>query len=157
MDAQSQEQEPPMKDLDVYAYGVIASSTLHLLSQPFPRPDGYAEIGQTHFMTGGEALNSAIVLSRLGLRVQLDGNWIGDTPEGERLLATIQGYGIDARRLQVKKGFSGVREVVFFRSAKPHDLRQLHRPVVLDTQVEHSQESRPGTSADCVCRPAVWR
>ena len=102
-----------MKDLDVYAYGVIASSTLHLLSQPFPRPDGYAEIAQTHFMTGGEALNSAIVLSRLGLRVQLDGNWIGDTPEGERLLATIQGYGIDARRLQVKKGFSGVREVVF--------------------------------------------
>ena len=102
-----------MKDLDVYAYGVIASSTLHLLSQPFPPPDGYAEIAQTHFMTGGEALNSAIVLSRLGLRVQLDGNWIGDTPEGEHLLATIRGYGIDARRLRVKKGLSGVREVVF--------------------------------------------
>jgi sugar/nucleoside kinase (ribokinase family) len=60
-----------MKDLDVYAYGVIASSTLHLLSQPLPQPDGYAEIAQIHFMTGGEALNSAIVLSRLGLRVQL--------------------------------------------------------------------------------------
>jgi sugar/nucleoside kinase (ribokinase family) len=102
-----------MKDLDVYAYGVIASSTLHLLSQPFPQPDGYAEIAQTHFMTGGEALNSAIVLSRLGLRVLLDGNWIGDTPEGERLLATIQRYKIDTKRLAVKKGFSGVREVVF--------------------------------------------
>jgi sugar/nucleoside kinase (ribokinase family) len=102
-----------MKDFDVYAYGVIATSTLHLLSQPFPQPDGYAEIAQTHFMTGGEALNSAIVLSRLGLRVQLDGNWIGDTPEGERLLATIQRYAIDTKRLRVKKGFSGVREVVF--------------------------------------------
>ena len=102
-----------MKDLDVYAYGVIASSTLHLLSQPFPQPDGYAEIAQTYFMTGGEALNSAIVLSRLGLRVQLDGNWMGDTPEGERLLATIQHYKIDTKRLGVKKGFSGVREVVF--------------------------------------------
>lgn len=102
-----------MKAFDVYAYGVIASSTLYLLSQPFPSPDGYAEITQTHSMTGGEALNSAIVLSRLGLRVQLDGNWIGDTPAGERLLATIQNYKIDTSRLRVKKGFAGVEEVVF--------------------------------------------
>jgi sugar/nucleoside kinase (ribokinase family) len=102
-----------MKDLDVYAYGVIAASTLHLLRQPFPQPDGYAEIAETHFMTGGEALNSAIVLSRLGLRVQLDGNWIGDTPAGERLLATIRGYGINTQRLRVEQGFAGVREIVF--------------------------------------------
>lgn len=107
------EQEPYMKDFDVYAYGVISSSELHLLSMPFPPPDGYAEIAESHFMTGGEALNSAIVLSRLGLSVQLDGNWIGDTPTGERLLATIRRYGIDTRRLSVKKGFAGVREIVF--------------------------------------------
>lgn len=102
-----------MKTFDVYAYGVIAASELHLLSTPFPSPDAYAEIAETHFMTGGEALNSAIVLSRLGLSVQLDGNWIGDTPAGERLLATIRGYGIDARRLRVEQGFAGVREIVF--------------------------------------------
>jgi len=102
-----------MKTFDVYAYGVIASSELHLLSMSFPPPDGYAEIAETHFMTGGEALNSAIVLSRLGLSVQLDGNWIGDTPAGERLLATIRRYGIDIQRLKVKKGFAGVREIVF--------------------------------------------
>jgi sugar/nucleoside kinase (ribokinase family) len=102
-----------MKDFDVYAFGVISSSELHLLSMPFPSPDAYAEITQSHFMTGGEALNSAIVLSRLGLRVQLDGNWIGDTPIGERLLAIIQRYKIDTRRLKVIKGFSGVREIVF--------------------------------------------
>jgi sugar/nucleoside kinase (ribokinase family) len=100
-------------DFDVYAYGVIASSELHLLKMPFPAPDGYAEIAETHFMTGGEALNSAIVLSRLGVRVQLDGNWLGDTPAGERLLATIRGYAIDTRRLKVKEGFAGVREIVF--------------------------------------------
>lgn len=102
-----------MKDYDVYAYGVIASSELHLLSMPFPPPDGYAEITQTHFMTGGEALNSAIVLSRLGLSVQLDGNWIGDTPDGAWLLTTIRGYGIDTQRLRIEKGFDGVREFVF--------------------------------------------
>lgn len=102
-----------MKEFDVYAYGVIASSELHLLSMSFPAPDGYAEIAQTHFMTGGEALNSAIVLSRLGLSVQLDGNWIGDTATGERLLSTIHRYGIDTHRLEVKQGFTGVREIVF--------------------------------------------
>ena len=102
-----------MKVFDVYAYGVISSSELHLLSMPFPPPDGYAEVAETHFMTGGEALNSAIVLSRLGLRVQLDGNWIGDTPAGERLLGTIRRYGIDTQRLRVKEGFAGVREIVF--------------------------------------------
>ncbi|MBE2200768.1 MAG: carbohydrate kinase family protein [Anaerolinea sp.] len=102
-----------MKEFDVYAYGVIASSELHLLSMAFPLPDGYAEIAESHFMTGGEALNSAIVLSRLGVSVQLDGNWIGDTPVGQRLLATIHHYGIDARRLRVEPGFAGVREIVF--------------------------------------------
>ncbi len=75
-----------MKDFEVYAYGVISSSELHLLSMPFPPPDAYAEITKSHFMTGGEALNSAIVLSCLGLRAQLDGNWIGNSPVGERLL-----------------------------------------------------------------------
>ena len=102
-----------MKAFDVYAYGVIAASELHLLSMPFPSPDAYAEIAESHFMTGGEALNSAIVLSRLGVSVQLDGNWIGDTPAGERLLATIRGYAIDTQRLTVKQGFAGVREIVF--------------------------------------------
>ncbi len=102
-----------MKACDVYAYGVIAASELHLLSTSFPSPDAYAEIAETHVMTGGEALNSAIVLSRLGVSVQLDGNWIGDTPAGERLLATIQRCGIDARRLRVEPGFAGVREIVF--------------------------------------------
>jgi sugar/nucleoside kinase (ribokinase family) len=104
---------PNPDEFDVYAYGVIASSTLHLLQHPFPPPDGYAEVTQSLAMTGGEALNSSIVLSRLGLRVRLDGNWIGDTPEGERLLRSIAGCGIDGRRLAVKAGFPGVREIVF--------------------------------------------
>jgi sugar/nucleoside kinase (ribokinase family) len=102
-----------MKNFDVYAYGVIASSTLHLLSHPFPPSEGYAEITRTYSMTGGEALNSSIVLSRLGLRVLLDGNWIGDSLDGKLLLETIEKYNIDISRLKVKKGYSGVREIVF--------------------------------------------
>jgi sugar/nucleoside kinase (ribokinase family) len=107
------QEQTAMKDFDVYAYGVISSSTLYLLSQPFPLADGYAEIAQTYYMTGGEALNSAIVLSRLGLSVQLDGNWIADNADGERLLTMIRRYKIDVSRLSVEKGFSGVQEVVF--------------------------------------------
>jgi sugar/nucleoside kinase (ribokinase family) len=100
-------------DFDVYAYGVVSSSTLHLLSQPFPAPDAYAEITHTYVMTGGEAANSSIVLSRLGQRVFLDGNWIGDTPEGQILLGILQQFGIDITRLRIKKGYPGVKEIVF--------------------------------------------
>ncbi len=103
----------PPENCDVYAYGVIASSTLHLLSLPFPPADGYAEIAQTLAMTGGEALNSAIVLSRLGLRARLDGNWIGDNLEGCQLIELVQSYNVDIRRLRIKKGYPGVREIVF--------------------------------------------
>ncbi len=102
-----------MKDFDVYSYGVIASSTLHLLRQSFPDPDGYAEIAQSYSSTGGEALNSSIVLSRLGLKVFLDGNWIGDTTEGRDLRKTMLHFQLDTSRLRVKRGYSGVREIVF--------------------------------------------
>ncbi len=102
-----------MSPYDIYSYGVIAPSTLHLLSNPFPTADAYAEIAQTYTMTGGEACNSSIVLSRLGQRVFLDGSWIGDNAEGHNLLKTLQGYDIDIRRLAVKKGYGGIKEIVF--------------------------------------------
>lgn len=104
---------PNPDEFDVYAYGVVATSTLHLLQHAFPPPDGYAEVVRSLPMTGGEALNSAIVLSRLGLRVRLDGNWLGDTAEDRRLLRTIEDFGIDGRRLSLKQDFPGVREIVF--------------------------------------------
>lgn len=56
-----------MKEFDVYAYGVIASSELHLLSMAFPSPDGYAEIAETHIMTGGEALKGMVCASFPGV------------------------------------------------------------------------------------------
>lgn len=97
---------------DVYAYGVIASSTLHVLEDSFPASDGYAEVSRTYPMTGGEALNSAIVMSRLGLSVRLDGNWLGGDDEGRQLRNRIEGFGIDAERLAFGKDGAGAREVV---------------------------------------------
>ena len=97
---------------DVYAYGMISSSTLHLLKQPFPPPDGYAELDRTYRMTGGEACNSAIVLSRLGVKVLLDGVWLGDTLEGRWLIETLNSYGIQTYPLNNEPGYGGVREMV---------------------------------------------
>ncbi len=119
-----------MPNYDVYAYGVISSSTLHLLNRPFPAPDGYAEITQSYAMTGGEAANSSIVLSRLGKTAFLDGNWIGDSAEGCSLLEILRQYAIDTTRLTIQPGYCGVREIVFSDAAYPHHLWKLRRPAL---------------------------
>ena len=69
---------------DVYSFGMVSSSTLYRISGAFPAAEGYAEIDAKSYMTGGEATNSSIVLSRLGARVRLDGNWLGEDEAGRR-------------------------------------------------------------------------
>ena len=64
-------------------------------------------------MTGGEAANSSIVLSRLGARVKLDGNWLGADGNGKRTKALLSEHQIDTSRLPLRKGYEGVQEVVF--------------------------------------------
>ncbi len=102
-----------MKPHAVYAYGVVSSSKLYRIHGPFPAPEGYAEIEEVRHMTGGEAANSSIVLSRLGVQVKLDGNSIGDDEDGRRTKGLLSGYGIDTSRLPLRKAYEGVKEVVF--------------------------------------------
>jgi len=102
-----------MKSHDVYSYGVVSSSTLYSLRGSFPAPEGYAEINDVRHMTGGEAANSSIVLSRLGARVKLDGNWLGCDESGRRTKALLTDYQIDTSRLPLRDDYKGVREVVF--------------------------------------------
>jgi sugar/nucleoside kinase (ribokinase family) len=64
-------------------------------------------------MTGGEAANSSVVLSRLGVRVKLDGNCLGTDDGGRRTKAFLSDYGIDTSRLPLTEGYEGVQEVVF--------------------------------------------
>lgn len=97
----------------VYAYGVISSSTLYRIRNAFPAPEGYAEIDDVRHMTGGEAANSSIVLARLGLRVKLDGNWLGDDENGKRTKSLLSDYQIDTSRLSLRPGYTGVQEIVF--------------------------------------------
>lgn len=102
-----------MSDHDVFSFGVIASSTHYGIEGPFPAPEGYAEITNVSHMIGGEAANSSIVLSRLGARVKLDGNWIGADDGGRHVKSLLEHFGIDTSRLPLREGYRGVREVVF--------------------------------------------
>ena len=102
-----------MSEYDVYSYGVVSSSTLYVLDGEFPGPEGYCEFESVHHMTGGEAANSSIVLSRLGARIRLDGNWLGDDEAGTRTKSLLSRYGIDTTRLPLVDRYSGAAEVVF--------------------------------------------
>lgn len=97
---------------DVYSYGVVSSSTLYTVSGAFPGPDGYAEIDDEVSMIGGEAANSSIVLSRLGVRVKLDGNWLGNDAAGRHTRALLDDHQIDTSRLRLLDNYRGVRETV---------------------------------------------
>lgn len=103
-----------MKNLDVYAYGMVSTSTLYKLDGKFqyPEADNYAEFADWYPMTGGEAANSAIVLAKLGVSIRLDGNWLGTMNQGERTLEILRRFGIDTGRLQLKPDYRGVEELV---------------------------------------------
>ena len=98
---------------DVYSYGVISSSTLYSVRGAFPASEGYAEIDDVRYVTGGEAANSSVVLAGLGVAVKLDGNWLGDDDGGKRTKALLDERQIDTTRLPLRQGYTGVREVVF--------------------------------------------
>lgn len=102
-----------MNTYDVFSYGMVSSSTVYSIRGAFPTAEGYAEIDDVRCLLGGEAANSSIVLSRLGVRVKLDGNWLGNDDGGRRTKELLSDYQIDTSRLPLKDGYEGVREVVF--------------------------------------------
>lgn len=96
----------------VYCYGMVASSTLHLLDTLYPQANGYAEIKSSQTNIAGEAVAGAWVLQRLGIRTKLDGRWLSDTPQSTLLLAMLSEQGIDVSRLEIKKDYRPVEEIV---------------------------------------------
>ena len=100
-----------MKRIDVYSYGVVSSSTLYSLNYGFPQPQGYSEIKEVYSILGGEAANSSLVLSRLGVKVKLDGSWLSRNTDGKNVQGILRGNGVDVSRLKLVP--RGVEEVVF--------------------------------------------
>lgn len=64
-------------NLDVYCYGTVVASTIHRIAGAFPALDTYGELSGTWNVPGGEAMNAALVLSRLGLRTRVGGPRLG--------------------------------------------------------------------------------
>ncbi len=97
---------------DVYLYGMISASTVHILDKDFlfPKSNEYAEISNTLPSIGGEAANSGIMLSKLGKTTKLDGNWLNEK-NSEMIFALLKPYGIDLTRLTFRKKY-GTEEVV---------------------------------------------
>lgn len=69
---------------DVIVYGTIALDAIWRVAE-LPPPGGYAPILEERKMIGGEACNTAIALTRWGVRVALIGNAIGDDEHGRLL------------------------------------------------------------------------
>ena len=97
---------------DVYAFGVIAPSTLLVLADDYPSSGGYAEIAGVHATFGGEAAGGAYVLARLGVGTKLDGNWLGDDEASAHAIDVLSAAGVDCRAIRREQNTQAVREVV---------------------------------------------
>lgn len=101
---------------DVYAYGIIARSTLCTLEGDFPPRAGYAEIAGVAELgdtVGGEAAGGAYVLARLGVATKLDGSWLSDDPTSRRILRLLAAVGVDCSRISLTEDAETLREFVF--------------------------------------------
>jgi sugar/nucleoside kinase (ribokinase family) len=97
---------------DVYLYGMISPSTVYVLDDNFmyPQANEYAEIKQAIPSVGGEAVNSAIMLSKLGMKTKLDGIWLNQK-FAEKVLNLLKPFDIDVSRLTIKPD-CGTEEIV---------------------------------------------
>jgi sugar/nucleoside kinase (ribokinase family) len=97
---------------DVYAFGVIAPSTLIELADDLPAPGGYAEIASVQVSIGGEAAGSAYVLARLGVATKLAGNRLGTDVFSIRTIELLSDAGVDCSAIARTGGVDSVKEVV---------------------------------------------
>ncbi len=97
---------------DVYAFGVVAPSTLIELADDLPAPGGYAEIASVRVSIGGEAAGSAYVLARLGIPTKLAGNRIGADAASVGAIELLADAGVDCSAISTEGGADSVKEVV---------------------------------------------
>lgn len=102
---------------DVYAYGVIAPSTLIELDGSFPSEAGYGEIAGVHQSLGGEAAGGAYVLARLGISTKLSGTRLSGDPESQRVIDLLSAAGVDCSAVATGAAAT-VTEIVFSNAAE---------------------------------------
>jgi ABC-type uncharacterized transport system permease subunit/sugar/nucleoside kinase (ribokinase family) len=97
--------------IDVYLYGTVCLSTIHVLDGDYPVPDSYREIRRTYVLPSGEAANAALLLSGFGLAVKMDGPFLGYRTR-EPITGFYRGRGIDLSGFRYDPGFPGVEDMV---------------------------------------------
>ena len=96
---------------DVYAYGVIAPSTLIEILDPYPAEAGYAEIEGVRRSLGGEAASGAYVLARLGVPSKVAGSVLGTDDASRWAIEQLSVAGVDCSDIAVTSG-GGATEIV---------------------------------------------
>lgn len=99
------------RPIDVYLYGMTVYSAVHVLEGSYPEPDSYGEILHSYTIPGGETGNSAIILSQTGLRVKIDGPYLG-TKTKDCIEEYCQRFGIDCSGMIYDPTFDGVQDLV---------------------------------------------
>lgn len=101
-----------VNDGSIYLYGMTLVTTCHRLAGDFPKADGYGEIVESHRVPGGESGTCAVVLSALGVRVELDGNFQGRStyPELSRFFDTSR---VSLEHVTHDPSFDGLEDLVF--------------------------------------------
>lgn len=100
-----------MNQNDVYMYGMNVVSSIYLLAGQYPAADTYQEIKTSYQLPGGETFNAAIVLSKLGLNVKIDGPYTGHKTN-DILLDFGLRYGIDTSLFHYDPQFDGIQDLV---------------------------------------------
>ena len=96
---------------DVYLFGQILGTHSFLLKDGFLQPDEYSEIREQYFLPGGETGTAATVLDSLGVKVRMDGTWIG-TEVGPMLKAFYAEKKVDLSLLHYMEDDPGVMDYV---------------------------------------------
>jgi len=96
---------------DIYLYGTVVSSTIHRIAGPFPTLDTYGELSGTWHVPGGEAMNAAMVLGRLGVKTKIGGPRLG-TESGPVVRRYAQKYGIEVGLKDEGGDWPGVLDMI---------------------------------------------
>jgi len=102
---------PSPPTLDVYLYGTVVASTIHRIAGPFPALDTYGELSGTWHVPGGEAMNAALVLGRLGLKTRVGGPRLG-RESGPLIRAYAQRHGIELGLQDEPGDWPGVLDMI---------------------------------------------
>jgi len=89
----------------VLCYGILCVDQI-VRTDAYPPPDGHARILEEGRFVGGEAANSAVALTRLGVSVILRGNFVGADERGRFLLENVRTIpNLECSGIVVKPGF----------------------------------------------------